>query len=166
MRLLTLIRHAKSSWDDGGLRDFDRPLNARGLRDAPVMAARLHNAMSAPDRLISSPALRALSTAQTFARTLRLSEDAIVLAPGIYDASGDTLLTLVRELDDVSPHVALFGHNPGLSQLAGWLSVEPLDELPTCGIVQLAFDIGRWQDLAEASGTLRYHDWPKKPLAQ
>ncbi|TXH05879.1 MAG: hypothetical protein E6R07_03495 [Nevskiaceae bacterium] len=161
MRLLTLVRHAKSSWDYAELTDFERPLNARGRRDAPAMAARLR-AGSPPDRLVSSPALRAITTARLFAQALDLSEDGIAILPRIYDASLPTLLDVVRELDDASGNVALFGHNPGLSLLALELSADPVLELPTCGIVQLELPARRWREIAPASGRVRWHDWPKK----
>src|SRR5438128_760349 len=100
MRLLTLVRHAKSSWDHAGLSDFERPLNDRGRRDAPLMAQRLMRLPPRPDLLLSSPATRALTTARLFAETLAIPVEKIGVDSRIYDAAPETLLRVARDLDD------------------------------------------------------------------
>ncbi|SFF33710.1 phosphohistidine phosphatase [Fontimonas thermophila] len=162
MRLLTLVRHAKSSWDDPTCVDFARPLNERGRRDAPRMATHVLRALGRPDRLISSPALRALTTAQIFAETFSIPQHAIVCEPRIYEAAPETLLGLVQWLDDADRHVMLFGHNPGLSELAHLLARCSFDDLPTCGVVQIGFDSTRWCDIDERAGTQRFYAFPKQ----
>lgn len=162
MRLLTLVRHAKSSWDYTELRDFERPLNERGRRDAPIMAERARRLLGQPDRLISSPALRAITTAHVFAEAFGLQRDEIELQPKIYDATTDTLLRIVRELSDADSHVMLFGHNPGFSELANLLARCPFDEMPTCAIVQLELEIRGWRDAAPGCGQLRQYSYPKQ----
>ncbi len=147
MRLLTLVRHAKSSWETPGLEDFDRPLNPRGQRDAPAMARRLRLQGARPDRLGSSPALRAISTARSFAEVLGMDAAQILLRPQIYEASPQTLLKVLQKLDDADQHVMLFGHNPGFSQLAHLLARCSFDELPTCGIAQLEVAAKSWQEV-------------------
>ncbi|PTU32074.1 SixA phosphatase family protein [Stenotrophobium rhamnosiphilum] len=161
MRTLTIIRHAKSSWEQEGLSDFERPLNERGRRDAPVMAARLKKDAAQPDLLVSSPALRAITTARVFADVLGIPTENIQLQAKIYDASLGTLLNVVQSLDDQYPHIALFGHNPGLSQLAQRLAECNVDELPTCAIVQISLPIKHWRDAGAEIGTLSYRSWPK-----
>ncbi|AXQ29181.1 hypothetical protein D0B54_10995 [Solimonas sp. K1W22B-7] len=161
MRLLSLVRHAKSSWDYEELSDFERPLNERGRRDAPQMAQRAYRLLGRPDRLVSSPALRAITTAHVFAEAFGLGMDEIQLQPKIYEASPGTLLQLLRQLDDADGHVMLFGHNPGFSQLAGLLAPCPFDEMPTCAVVQLALDIDHWRDAAPGQGKLRHYLYPK-----
>src|SRR5882757_4023814 len=119
---LTLIRHAKSDWDDRSLSDFERPLNARGLRDAPTMARRFVAGLAREPatalRLVSSPARRALTTAQLFADTLGIARRELVLEPRIYEAMPGTLLEIVRGFAETDRHVLMFGHNPGLSDFA------------------------------------------------
>ncbi len=166
MRILTIIRHAKSSWEQTGLHDFERPLNERGRRDAPVMAARLKQAAAIPELLVSSPALRAITTARTFADGLDIPTPAIQLQARIYEASVTTLLQIVRELDDQFTHVAIFGHNPGLSALASQLALCDFDELPTCGMAQIALPAEHWREVSARSGQLRYSSWPKDQRAK
>ena len=161
MRLLTLVRHAKSSWDYEELSDFERPLNERGRRDAPQMAQRANKLLGRPDRLVSSPALRAITTAHVFAESMGLALEEIVLQPRIYEATPQTLVQILRLLDDADPHVMLFGHNPGFSQLANLLAPCPFDEMPTCAVVQLALDIAQWRDAAPGQGKLRHYLFPK-----
>lgn len=165
MRTLTIIRHAKSSWADEGLTDFERPLNERGRRDAPIMAARLQQAVGQPNLLVSSPALRAITTARVFADVLGISTDSIALNAKIYDASVGTLMQIVQNMDAQYAHIALFGHNPGLSELSQRLARCDFSELPTCGMAHIVFDVDDWRDISANSGTLRYSSWPKDPRA-
>jgi len=162
MRQLHLIRHAKSSWNDAGQRDFDRPLNARGLRDAPVMAARLAAALPPARRLVSSPARRAWQTAILFAESLGVAQDAIRSRPEIYEASAGTLLALLNALADADDCVLLFGHNPGVSALARLLTPCPFIEMPTAGIASLAFDAPRWGDVVPGAGRLLAYRYPRQ----
>ncbi len=166
MRTLTIIRHAKSSWEQEGLHDFERPLNDRGRRDAPVMAARLRQSAAIPDLLVSSPALRAITTARIFADRLEISTESIQVHAKIYEASASTLLQIIRGLDDQYSHAALFGHNPGLSDLACKLAHCDFDELPTCGVVQISLPAHHWRDVSNNSGKLLYSSWPKDERAQ
>jgi phosphohistidine phosphatase len=161
MLRLTLVRHAKSSWADPDTRDFDRPLNARGRRDAPVMAARLRATLGAPDRIVSSPALRAITTARVFAGSLGIAPKAIVLQPRIYDASCGSLVDVVQGLDADAQHVLVFGHNPGFSELAHWLADCPFQELPTCAVASLELRIDAWRELVPQCGTLQAYLYPK-----
>jgi phosphohistidine phosphatase len=162
MRLLSLIRHAKSSWDYPELGDFERPLNARGRRDAPEMARRLAVELERPLRLVSSPALRAITTAQIFADTLGLKLADIRIEPRIYDATLGTLLHLVNSLDDGDPHVVLFGHNPGFTDLAQLFADPPFGEMPTCGALTLRFEAPLWREVAPRSGVVIRYRCPKQ----
>ncbi len=162
MYVLTLIRHAKSSWDDPALADFDRPLNPRGRRHAPFMGRLLHEQGVRFDLLLSSPARRALDTAREIARQTGLPAAAIRQEPAIYEASPDTLLQVVRRLPDTAREVALVGHNPGLSLLAERLASGPVPELKTAALLRLAFDAPGWAALREGSGRLLAHEYPKK----
>ncbi|MDP3294853.1 MAG: histidine phosphatase family protein [Nevskia sp.] len=164
MKRLILIRHAKSSWDYPMLADFDRPLNPRGRRDAPIMAQRLQSLLSPPFRIIASPAMRALTTAQLFAETFEIAEAQILIEPRIYDATPGTLLHLINTLDDRNDQVLMFGHNPGFTDVARVLVDGPLPfiELPTCGVLMLGFEEDRWQDIVPGSGEVLDFRYPKE----
>lgn len=162
MRILTLVRHAKSSWDYPELSDFERPLNERGRRDAPMMAQRAKDNPPLPERLVASPALRAITTARAFAEVLGTDTDEIVVQPKIYDASLAALMRVVRGLDDGDRHVMLFGHNPGFSQLAHELARCTFDELPTCAVARIELDIKLWSDVTPGCGLLTRYSYPKE----
>jgi phosphohistidine phosphatase len=160
MRLLTIVRHADASWDYPELSDFERPLSQRGRRDLPRVAFHALKQLGPPDQLISSPATRALATARAFAGAQGLSDAAITLQPRIYEASGAMLLSLVRALGDEHVHVMIFGHNPGLSELAHRLADCPFDDLQPAALVQIALDIEHWREAAGESGTVRHYATP------
>jgi phosphohistidine phosphatase len=162
IRRLTLIRHAKSSWDYAELSDFERPLNTRGRRDAPAVARRLAPELERPLRLVSSPALRAITTAHAFAAELGLAHTAIRIEPRIYEATRGTLFAIAQELDDADTHVLLFGHNPGFTELAQLLAPCPFSELPTCAVTTIAFEAKHWRELQPHSGTVLRYEFPKK----
>jgi len=162
MKRLTLIRHAKSDWSSAAKSDFERPLNGRGKKAAPLMGKRLAECGSAPDRLISSPAKRARQTAVKIAKEIGYPKDRVEYCEAIYEADLQTLINLVRNLDDRHSDVILIGHNPGFSELGQWLSSEAPEWLPTCGLVTLELAIASWAETgADCADLLRY-DYPKK----
>jgi phosphohistidine phosphatase len=146
MRRLVLVRHAKSSRDEPTLADRDRPLNERGLRDAPKMGERLAKRDIRPDLIVSSPAVRALTTAQLMAQKLGYDQEAIVMEERVYAATPDALVEVIRALGDRPKCVMLVGHNPELSELARRWS-KGLEELPTCAVADFRFDIKSWSKL-------------------
>ena len=164
MRQLILVRHAKSDRDAPGFSDLERPLAARGRRDAPAMAARLHARLPELDALYSSPAARARETAAAFAAAYGLAAAEIRDAPGFYTFSGPELLAALRELlDDACGRVAAFGHNPAMSAAVAALSGRPLEFLPTCMVARFAVHAERWRELAPERCELQELDTPKHP---
>ncbi len=163
MKLLTVIRHAKSSWKQPGMEDFARPLNGRGKRDAVAMGQRLAAAGFQPDVIVSSPAKRARSTAVRIGKEIGIPKAAIVYEEDIYHATSDRLLLIVRKLDDSLDQVALVGHNPGFSELSGLLSREYIGDMPTCSVVRLQLAVSSWQEVARKCGNLLDFDYPKRP---
>lgn len=161
MKRLTLVRHAKSSWKDPELADFDRPLNKRGKRDAPMMGERLAGRDRRPELIVSSPARRAHKTAQLLARELDLPDQRLIHAPGIYEAEAEELLEIVRGLDDRWEHVLLVGHNPGLTELGNLLGDCGIENIPTCGVLCLEFDAEKWKSLGPGAGTQVFYDFPR-----
>ena len=159
-----LARHAKSSWNDASLSDFDRPLNKRGERDAPRMARRLSELQRHPDLVVSSPALRALTTAQHYAAALDLGPEAFREEAGIYEASLQSLAYRVQELPDDHRHVLLVGHNPSFSALAHWLATCPFDQMPTCAIAVMELHVGSWSEVGPGCGRVVDYLYPKDGL--
>ena len=163
MKTLYLIRHAKSSWDDPFQNDFERPLNSRGRSDAPRMARRLKEKEVHPDLMLSSPAERAISTCKIMAGKIGYDINNVRTDRRLYHASEDELLQVVRELHDANDEVVIFAHNPGLTDFANRLYRRNFtDNIPTCGIVALKFDIASWKDATWGSGKVVFFDYPKR----
>lgn len=162
MKVLTLVRHAKSSWKDRELADFDRPLNARGKSDAPLMGRRLAARGRRPDLVLSSPAKRAIATLKNIAREVGFSERDIVTDSRAYEADARELLFLVRGIDDVHHDVLLCGHNPGLTDFSNLITNRTIDNIPTCGVVSIRFPVDSWREVMPGSGELLYFDYPKR----
>ena len=158
MKKLMLVRHAKSDWNDPTQDDFDRPLNERGLAAAPHMAARLLQQSIIPQRIISSPALRAKTTALAFSLKLNLPE--ISYNEAIYDARYADLLRVINKLPDDDDFVALVGHNPGMSDLLYELTHDMAD-MPTCAVAVIEFNTDHWELAGEGMGRVKFYDFPK-----
>lgn len=162
MKILTLLRHAKSSWDDPVTRDFDRPLNARGRRAARTIGREMRALGLAFDAVIASSAVRVRETlrdvAEGYGRPLEHEEDA-----DLYLASPAVLLERIHHIDDGVERLLVVGHNPGLEQLA--LLLAGADEsgkrgelavkYPTATIAEIALPVASWADVREGGGTLR-----------
>ena len=161
LKTLLLIRHAKSSWDDPGLSDFDRPLNERGKKDAPMMADRLHERGIKLDAFISSPAKRAKRTAEQFAKKYKKEDKDIILKTELYMAIENTFYEVIEKLDDNDDCIALFSHNPGLTDFANSLTEVRTDNIPTCGIFAVSIDTKKWNKIREAKKNLLFFDYPK-----
>jgi phosphohistidine phosphatase len=164
LKRLTLVRHAKSDWSLPGQPDWDRPLNKRGQRDAPEMARRLRARKLKPDLVLSSPAVRALSTAAILARELKVPAAHVRQDERLYLASPADLMAVIRELGGHARHLMVFGHNPGITDFANRLSAgDQIDNLPTCGLFTAGFEIDDWSRLDWESGRDAEFDYPKKP---
>lgn len=154
-KTLYIARHAKSSWEDMSLSDFERPLNKRGKRDAPFMAELLKDKDINPELILSSPAKRAKKTAKHYHETLggklQFDED-------IYEASSMTLLTLVQEAFTHYNSVMIVGHNPGFTSLNDMLSDKPIFNIPTAGVVGILFE----DEVAPQKGKQLFFEYPKK----
>lgn len=161
MKKVYFIRHAKSSWNDPGLSDIERPLNKRGFRDAPFMAKMLRGKNISPDKLISSPANRAFTTATYFAKELNIPEKAIVIRKEIYHAYPEEVLNIIRNLPNTDTEVLLFGHNPCFTSLANQFSKEYIPNVPTCGIVKIEAEVENWKDFEKAGILTEFH-FPKQ----
>lgn len=161
MKTLLLIRHAKSSWDDAGISDFDRPLNDRGKKDAPRMAERLHERGIRIDAFISSPAKRARKTAEHFVKQYKKDEEDIIFKTELYMAGEEAFNEVLTKMDNRYDCVAIFSHNPGLTDFANTLTDATIDNIPTSGIFAVSIDTEKWSKFKEAKKQFLFFDYPK-----
>lgn len=163
-KLLLLVRHAKSDWGDPSLSDFDRPLNGRGKQDAPVMAHRLLDNKVKIDAFISSPAKRAKKTAAIFAKAYKIKKDDLLFRDELYGASENVFWDVIATADNKSDSIAIFSHNPGLTDFANLLSSTRIDNIPTCGVFAVKADCDKWKNFKEAKKEFWFFDYPKAGL--
>lgn len=164
MKMLYIIRHAKSSWDNPVLNDFNRPLNERGERDAPRMGKRLKEKQVVPDLLLSSPATRALTTCKKIADVLEYSAEKIKTDRDLYHAEDEEILRIVKKINDKHDVVLVFGHNPGLTDFVNRLTDGLIDNVPTCGIVACSLKIDSWKETDWGKGKVELFDFPKSKV--
>ena len=164
MKTLYLLRHAKSSWNDPDLKDFERPLADRGIKDVPVMAERLKTRNGHIDTIICSPAVRTKTTAQMFAKALGFPVDDIGSNPELYFAGSSMFLKAASLLDDDCDVAMLVGHNPAITEFVNEMSGSEIDNIPTCGLVELRLPIDDWSAIEFATAELIEFDFPKKGL--
>jgi phosphohistidine phosphatase len=158
MKTLLLLRHAKSSWKDSDARDFDRPLNQRGLKTAPSIGRLIRKRKLQPDLVVSSPAERARLTTQLAIEAAGLKTE-LRYDERIYEASVAHLLGVVSELDDEAGMVMLVGHNPGFEELLEMLTGEA-HNLPTAALACIELNIEKWNKVRAGGGRL---EWLVKP---
>jgi phosphohistidine phosphatase len=161
MKTLLVIRHAKSSWANATLNDFDRPLNDRGKTDAPMMGRRLKKRQVPIDLFISSPAKRAFKTAEYFSEEFDVPVKNIHQEPTLYMASPDAFYRVINATPDKYDHIALFSHNPGITSFVNQLTKVTIDNMPTCGVFAVKIAIARWQDFQDAEKEFWFFDYPK-----
>lgn len=162
MKILYLVRHAKSSWKDVSLRDFDRPLNKRGYADAPFMAEILQKLMVKVDAIVSSSALRTRTTAELIAPYLGFPMKNITYDERIYESSDRNLLKILREMPNSINNLILIGHNPSLTSLANLLADSYVYNIPTTGIYAIKFDCNTWEEVGNVKGEFLFFEYPKK----
>jgi len=160
MKKLYIIRHAKSSWSDLSLRDFDRPLNKRGKRDAPFMGEKLKEKNIVPDLIISSPAKRTKKTIKKITKAMGYNKQ-VIFNKDLYGTSEHILNKILTKVDNSNEVVFLVGHNTEITMLAENY-VGLTDNIPTCGIVEIAFDCDKWADINGNNAKLVSFDYPKK----
>jgi phosphohistidine phosphatase len=161
MKQLILVRHAKSDWSTPSLGDIDRPLNDRGKRDAPVMAHRLLDKKIKIDAFISSPAKRAKRTATIFAKEYKRDKNEVILKEELYAASSETFYEVIKKVSDKQDTIAIFSHNPGITDFANSLTDSRIDNIPTCGIFAVKIDSKHWKEFEEAKKEFWFVDYPK-----
>ena len=157
---LILVRHANAKPGNFDLPDFDRALDKVGIDEAQEMAFRLRNRKLIPELIVSSSAIRAISTARIFAGVWNLEHSGILEKQALYSSSIPALLRAINAIDDNISCAALFGHNPEISALASYLMEDSHLTMPTCGIIVINFEIGRWSLVGKGLGTMLLFDYP------
>ncbi|MES2775519.1 MAG: histidine phosphatase family protein [Bacteroidota bacterium] len=161
MKSLLLIRHAKSSWDSPTSKDFDRPLNDRGLKDAPMMAERLLQNKTHIDAFVTSTARRAISTAEYFHKAYKAPPSHLVPKPELYQAGPRVFYDVIGLLSDEWKSVAIFSHNPGITEMVNSMQVAKVIDMPTCAVFGVTADIKHWKDFETAEKHFLLFDYPK-----
>lgn len=160
MKTLYLIRHAKSSWAFD-LSDHDRPLGKRGRKDVIKMGQHLAEHQPKPEILISSTASRAFYTALHICDQMGIDEGQIRLGKELYHAGSAEILSVIKSAPNCEK-LAIFGHNPGFTSAANALANLNFDNIPTCGIVGINFDVKYWKDVEFGRGMLAFFYIPKE----
>lgn len=162
VRKLFLLRHAKSSWDDAALSDFERPLNKRGVRDAPLMAQRLRARQCSPDKVLCSPSARTRETAAHYVRELNIDEQRLEYVDAIYEASPGDLMAAIESQTDVTIQLMLIGHNPAMEYLVSMLNQGERLTMATSAVCEFDVEgIDSWKEFSQARVKLAYFDFPK-----
>jgi phosphohistidine phosphatase len=162
MKNITISRHAKSSWDNPNLTDFERTLNQRGTRDAEFISNLVAKMLPKPDLFFSSPAQRAFETSLYYAQAFGMSEKEIIYDKGIYDKGIRYIINTIQILSDAHQNILLIGHNPDLTAFCTAFSGQYFDNIPTSGVVSIDFDVNTWQEAMQKIGTLKFYEYPKK----
>ncbi len=164
MKKLIIIRHAKSSWDNPTLKDYERPLNKRGLRDAPFMAEVLKSHGISPDLMITSPAVRALSTAQIFAQKFDYDANEIIQEKSLYLGDIEEIIHSTFLIGEHMNEVLIFGHNPGITYFANVVCEANIENVPTSGALIIESNSPTWEDTDISKLELKHFLYPKMSL--
>ena len=160
MKTLFLVRHAKSSWKHEGLKDIDRPLKKRGIRNAEFMAKILKKSDNIPEVIISSTAIRAYDTSKLFAEEFGIED--IIVNEQLYMADYDDFISVIKDVPGGINRLMIFSHNPGITYLASTLGKKDIENIPTCGIVRIDFECSHWNEVKAENGIFIFFEYPKK----
>ena len=158
------MRHAKSSWKNPELNDFDRPLNKRGKRDAPFMGKLLKGKKIKPDLVITSPAERAYTTAKYFAEEMNYPAEKIRTDNSLYEANSRDIIKVMTNTEDNINSLMIFAHNPGITDLHNFICEKHIDNIPTSAVVSLILKVRHWKEVAENTCQLEFFEYPKNYL--
>jgi len=147
-KVLQVVRHAKSSWDNAGIADIDRTLKARGIQNAYEISRKLKLNNRIPDRIISSPAIRALHTAVIFARVFDFPLKSLQINNMLYESSEEIMIEYIKNIPEDCQSVMLFGHNPDVTDLVNHFVKITVDNIPTSGVVSLTFKCQTWNQIS------------------
>ena len=159
MKKIFLVRHAKSDWNNPEIKDIERPLNDRGYANANLMSKQF---TTMPDLIVSSPAIRAISTALIFARNINYDLNKIQISKELYETSVKDYLSVIHHLDEQHHSMMMFAHNPTISNFAESLVKSLPMEMATCAIAGISFNCSKWSEIKNNQGDLFLFDYPKK----
>ena len=162
MKTLYLLRHAKSSWKFQQLEDIERPLNRRGMNDAPKMGARFLARQESVELFITSPAKRAQITAQLFAEASGNQKNLIRTDPALYFEGQNGIEQVIRAIKDSCNAVMLVFHNPDITAFANTVANDRINNLPTCGLIKIQGNIDHWHQWSTDAAAMIYFDYPKR----
>jgi len=162
MKTIYIVRHAKAGLGGTHTGDFDRKLNEVGLKAAHFMAELLEQRGVVPELVLSSPAERAINTAEIFCDILRYPKERLEKRMEIYEGGAGRLLTILQQIADTNKTVMLFGHNPTISSFSNLLAVGDIDSLATCGVVRIDVAVDSWREVRPGSGKLIWYEFPKR----
>ncbi|MEO8146584.1 MAG: histidine phosphatase family protein [Bacteroidia bacterium] len=154
MKTLVLIRHSKSSYFTDEHNDIDRPLNERGYKDAEMMCDVLKKEKLKIGKIISSPAVRAISTALIFAHGLKVNYENVAINKLLYQCGKEKILEVIKAQEDELNQMMIVGHNPDFEELLRYLVKEKIEKYPTTGIALVTFNVTKWNDINHQKGKL------------
>jgi len=161
MKIVFFARHAKSDWNQADVSDFMRLLNARGENDAPAMAGHLKQSGYKVDKIISSDAARALATANEYKKILTPNKK-LIEEHSLYNAAHFDIENVVKNLSEEYSAVMIVGHNPGMAEIINYYAPESINDMPTCSVGMLQFNVSGWGDIKKGEGELLGFEYPKK----
>ncbi len=161
MKQLIIVRHGKSSWENIGLRDHDRPLSSEGIQKTRKVAAFLYDNSIMPDLMLSSTAKRTLVTAEIICSAIKYDKESIVSKRALYLADEDDIYTELFALDNDIESVMVFGHNPGFTDFANQFVDPPIENLPTSGIVCIDLYTDKWEEISNSDYKVQFVVTPK-----
>ena len=164
MKTLFLLRHAKADWHNSNQNDFERMLNDVGKRSAIFVGDKLKNLDVKVDKIISSSAVRAITTARFIAPKLHYPEADIIEDEKLYLVDPLGLRSYVEKLDDANDNVMIVAHNPGITAFASYITGEHLGSMPTCSVYAVTFNIDTWRAIGACAGTCKFYEYPKKHI--
>jgi phosphohistidine phosphatase len=157
---LFIVRHGSSPGSHNGIYDIDRTLNDQGIIDSLVMSMRLSNKENLPDKILSSPAIRALHSAAIFARTFKYLVNDITINDEIYLADKNIMLNIIKETDNKVQSLMIFGHNPTFTDLANHFLKDKINNMPPSGIIGLKFELESWSNIDRMKVVSSFFDHP------
>ena len=161
MKTLYVVRHAKSSWENPGLNDHDRPLLKKGVVKTDKVSNYLKHHIKCPELLISSTALRAKSTAEIIGKALNYPPEKMILSKALYHADSDEILDIIYGIENNVNSVMIFGHNPGFTYFVNQFLSPTIDNLPTSGVVCIEFGTDEWEDINQSKFHVNFVMFPK-----
>ena len=165
-KTLAIIRHGKSTWDYGPIADMDRPLKENGISNTILISQKIKERKIVPDLMITSPAVRAYSTALIVARELGYPTEKIVIDSSIYGDSEEDILEIIKSTDDTVNHLFIFGHNPAFTFLPNQFLSKQIENLPTSGLALFEFATEKWAEISKQNVATEICIFPKQLMAE